>query len=144
MGFDSYFLIVHDLIRFAREQNIWYNVRGSGAGSIVAYTLKITPIDSLDFKLIFERFLNPERISMPDIDLDIQDDKRFLMLQYCSDKYGADHVSQIITFNTLGAKGAIRDVGRVLGIPLQEVDPERPGRKPTGRHRGAAARPRSS
>lgn len=122
MGFDSYFLIVHDLIRFAREQNIWYNVRGSGAGSIVAYTLKITPIDPLDFKLIFERFLNPERISMPDIDLDIQDDKRFLMLQYCSDKYGADHVSQIITFNTLGAKGAIRDVGRVLGIPLQEVD----------------------
>ena len=102
MGFDSYFLIVHDLIRFAREQNIWYNVRGSGAGSIVAYTLKITPIDPLDFKLIFERFLNPERISMPDIDLDIQDDKRFLMLQYCSDKYGADHVSQIITFNKIG------------------------------------------
>lgn len=122
MGFNSYFLIVHDLIRFAREQNIWYNVRGSGAGSIVAYTLKITPIDPIDFGLIFERFLNPERISMPDIDLDIQDDKRFMMLQYCSDKYGADHVSQIITFNTLGAKGAIRDVGRVLGIPLQEVD----------------------
>lgn len=122
MGFNSYFLIVHDLIRYAREQNIWYNVRGSGAGSMVAYTLNITPIDPLEFKLIFERFLNPERVSMPDIDLDIQDDQRFKMLQYCSDKYGADHVSQIITFNTLGAKGAIRDVGRVLGVPLQEVD----------------------
>ncbi|HQF79820.1 MAG TPA: DNA polymerase III subunit alpha [Flexilinea sp.] len=122
MGFDAYFLIVQDLTRHAREENIWYNVRGSGAGSMVAYVLGITPVDPLKFKLIFERFLNPERISMPDIDLDIQDDQRYKMLQYCSDKYGADRVSQIITFNTLGAKGAIRDVGRVMDIPLSEVD----------------------
>jgi DNA polymerase-3 subunit alpha len=122
MGFDAYFLIVHDLIQHARSENIWYNVRGSGAGSMVAYVLDITPVDPLEFKLIFERFLNPERISMPDIDLDIQDDQRYKMLQYCSDKYGADRVSQIITFNTLGAKGAIRDVGRVMDIPLAEVD----------------------
>ncbi len=124
MGFDAYFLIVQDLCRYAREKNIWYNVRGSGAGSMVAYTLKITPIDvePLEYKLIFERFLNPGRISMPDIDLDLQDNKRYLMLQYCCQKYGEDHVSQIITFNTLGAKGAVRDVGRVMNIPLQEVD----------------------
>ncbi|MHC1773722.1 MAG: DNA polymerase III subunit alpha [Flexilinea sp.] len=122
MGFDAYFLIVYDLVRYARTQNIWYNVRGSGAGSMVAYTLDITPVEPLAFKLIFERFLNPERVSMPDIDLDIQDDQRYKLLQYCSDKYGADHVSQIITFNTLGAKGAIRDVGRVMDVPLSEVD----------------------
>ncbi|NMA11849.1 MAG: DNA polymerase III subunit alpha [Chloroflexi bacterium] len=122
MGFDAYFLIVHDLIQFARQENIWYNVRGSGAGSLVSYVLNISPIDPIKFKLIFERFLNPERISMPDIDLDIQDDKRFKMLQYCSDKYGSDRVSQIITFNTLGAKNAIRDVGRVMDIPLPDVD----------------------
>lgn len=122
MGFDAYFLIVHDLIQFARQENIWYNVRGSGAGSLVSYALNISPIDPIQFKLIFERFLNPERISMPDIDLDIQDDKRFKMLQYCSDKYGSDRVSQIITFNTLGPKNAIRDVGRVMDIPLPDVD----------------------
>jgi len=122
MGFDAYFLIVYDLVRHAKENNIWYNVRGSGAGSMVAYTLGITPVEPLSFKLIFERFLNPERISMPDIDLDIQDDKRFKLLEYCSQKYGADHVAQIITFNTLGAKGAVRDVARVMDIPLPEVD----------------------
>ncbi len=122
MGFDAYFLIVYDLVRHAKENNIWYNVRGSGAGSMVAYTLDITPVEPLSFKLIFERFLNPERISMPDIDLDIQDDQRFKLLEYCSQKYGADHVAQIITFNTLGAKGAVRDVARVMDIPLPEVD----------------------
>ena len=122
MGFDAYFLIVQDLVAHAKENNIWYNVRGSGAGSMVAYTLGITPVEPLSFKLIFERFLNPGRVSMPDIDLDIQDDKRYKLLEYCSDKYGRDHVSQIITFNTLGAKGAMRDVGRVMDIPLQEVD----------------------
>ncbi len=122
MGFDSYFLIVQDLVNHAKENNWWYNVRGSGAGSMVAYTLGITPVEPLKFKLIFERFLNPGRISMPDIDLDIQDDKRYKLLQYCSDKYGSDHVSQIITFNTLGAKGAVRDVGRVMDVPLSEVD----------------------
>ena len=122
MGFDSYFLIVQDLVNHAKECNWWYNVRGSGAGSMVAYTLGITPVEPLKFKLIFERFLNPGRISMPDIDLDIQDDKRYKLLQYCSDKYGEDHVSQIITFNCLGAKGAVRDVGRVMDVPLSEVD----------------------
>ncbi len=122
MGFDSYFLIVQDLVNHCKECNWWYNVRGSGAGSMVAYTLGITPVEPLKFKLIFERFLNPGRISMPDIDLDIQDDKRYKLLQYCSDKYGEDHVSQIITFNCLGAKGAVRDVGRVMDVPLSEVD----------------------
>ncbi len=122
MGFDSYFLIVQDLVNHAKENNWWYNVRGSGAGSMVAYTLGITPVEPLKFKLIFERFLNPGRVSMPDIDLDIQDDKRYKLLQYCSDKYGSDHVSQIITFNTLGAKAAVRDVGRVMDVPLPEVD----------------------
>ncbi len=122
MGFDSYFLIVQDLVNQAKKCNWWYNVRGSGAGSMVAYTLGITPVEPLKFKLIFERFLNPGRVSMPDIDLDIQDDKRYKLLQYCSDKYGADHVSQIITFTMLGAKAAVRDVGRVMDVPLSDVD----------------------
>ncbi len=122
MGFDSYFLIVQDLVNQAKKNNWWYNVRGSGAGSMVAYTLGITPVEPLKFKLIFERFLNPGRVSMPDIDLDIQDDKRYKLLQYCSDKYGADHVSQIITFTMLGAKAAVRDVGRVMDVPLPDVD----------------------
>lgn len=122
MGFDTYFLIVWDLCRFARENEIWYNARGSAAGSIVAYALEITLVDPLEHGLIFERFLNPSRVTMPDIDLDFQDDKRHLMLQYTSDKYGQDKVAQIITFGTLGARAAIRDVGRVLDIPLPEVD----------------------
>lgn len=122
MGFDAYFLIVQDLVNHARENNMWYNVRGSGAGSMVAYTLGITPVEPLKFKLIFERFLNPGRVSMPDIDLDIQDDKRYKLLEYCSGKYGADHVSRIITFNTMGAKNAVRDVGRVMDLPLPDVD----------------------
>ncbi len=122
MGFDAYFLIVWDLCRFAREENIWYNVRGSGAGSMVAYTLDITRIEPLGYGLIFERFLNPDRISMPDIDLDFQDDLRSKMLEYCAQKYGNDRVAQIITFGTMGVKAAIRDVGRVMDIPLSEVD----------------------
>jgi DNA polymerase-3 subunit alpha len=122
MGFDTYFLIVWDLCRYAREQGIWYNARGSAAGSIVAYSLFITLVDPLQHGLIFERFLNPGRISMPDIDLDFRDDRRAEMLEYTANKYGDDKVAQIITFGTLGARAAIRDVGRVLDIPLSEVD----------------------
>ena len=122
MGFDNYFLIVWDLCRFAREENIWYNARGSAAGSIVAYALEITLVDPLEHGLIFERFLNPGRVSMPDIDLDFQDDLRSRVLEYTANKYGRDKVAQIITFGTLGARAAIRDVGRVKDIPLPEVD----------------------
>ncbi len=122
MGFDAYFLIVWDLCRYMRENNVWYNTRGSGAGSITSYSLEISLIDPISHGLIFERFLNPARISMPDIDLDIQDDKRALIMEYCAHKYGADKVAQIITFGTMGARGSIRDVGRVMDIPLSEVD----------------------
>ncbi|MFQ5943772.1 MAG: DNA polymerase III subunit alpha [Anaerolineales bacterium] len=122
MGFDAYFLIVWDLCRFAAEQGIWYNARGSAAGSIVAYCLDITLVDPIEHGLIFERFLNPGRISMPDIDMDFQDDRRSELLEYTARKYGEDKVAQIITFGTLGARAAIRDVGRVMDIPLPEVD----------------------
>jgi DNA polymerase III subunit alpha len=122
MGFDTYFLIVWDLTRHAREKDIWYNVRGSGAGSIVAYCLGITNLDPLEHNLIFERFLNPGRISMPDIDLDFPDDQRDEMIRYTVQKYGKDNVAQIITFGKLLAKAALRDVGRALDYPLTEVD----------------------
>jgi DNA polymerase-3 subunit alpha len=122
MGFDTYFLIVWDLCRYARQEEIWYNARGSAAGSIVAYCLDITLVDPISHGLIFERFLNPGRVSMPDIDLDFRDDLRPKMLEYCAHKYGDDKVAQIITFGTLGARAAIRDVGRVLDIPISEVD----------------------
>jgi DNA polymerase-3 subunit alpha len=122
MGFDTYFLIVWDLCRYATEQGIWFNARGSAAGSIVAYCLDITLVDPVEHGLIFERFLNPGRISMPDIDLDFRDDRRAEMLEYTARKYGDDKVAQIITFGTLGARAAIRDVGRVMDIPLSEVD----------------------
>ncbi len=122
MGFDAYFLIVWDLVEYARKQGIWYNARGSAAGSLVAYTLGITMVDPLEHGLIFERFLNPGRISMPDIDLDFQDDRRDEMMHYCAVKYGEDKVAQIITFGTMKARAAVRDVGRVMDIPLGEVD----------------------
>jgi DNA polymerase-3 subunit alpha len=122
MGFDTYFLIVWDLCRYARQQHIWYNARGSGNGSIVAYCLDITLVEPIQHGLIFERFLNPGRISMPDIDLDFRDDCRSEMLEYAARKFGDDRVAQIITFGTLGARAAIRDVGRVMDIPLSEVD----------------------
>ncbi len=122
LNFDAYFLIVQDLTNHARESGIWYNTRGSAAGSMVAYTLGITSIEPLSQGLFFERFLNKDRVNMPDIDLDFQDDQRSHMMEYCCDKYGSDRVAQIITFGTLGARGAIRDVGRVLDIPLPEVD----------------------
>jgi DNA polymerase-3 subunit alpha len=122
MGFDAYFLIVWDLCRYARQRDIWYNARGSANGSIVAYTLDITMVDPIRHDLLFERFLNPGRISMPDIDLDFRDDCRAEVLEYTVKKYGQDKVAQIITFGTLGARAALRDVGRVMDIPLPEVD----------------------
>ena len=122
MGFDAYFLIVWDLCKYAKEHGIWYNARGSAAGSIVGYALDITLVDPIEHDLIFERFLNTGRINMPDIDMDFQDDRRAEVMEYCCNKYGSDKVSQIITFNTMGAKGAIRDVGRVMDIPLPEVN----------------------
>jgi DNA polymerase-3 subunit alpha len=122
MGFDTYFLIVWDLTHYARTRNIWCNARGSAAGSIVAYCLGITNLDPLEHNLIFERFLNPDRISMPDIDLDFPDDAREEMIRYTVQKYGKDNVAQIITFGKMLAKAAIRDVGRALDYPLSEVD----------------------
>ena len=122
MGFDDYFLIVWDLCIAAKERDIWWNVRGSGAGSVVAYTLGITHIDPLKNRLMFERFLNPARVNMPDIDLDYPDDRRDELIAYTKEKYGADHVAAIITFGTLGARAAIRDVGRAMDVPLTEVD----------------------
>ncbi len=122
MGFDTYFLIVWDLVRHAQDRDLWWNVRGSVAGSIVAYALGITNLDPLKHNLIFERFLNPGRVTMPDIDLDFPDERRDEMIEYTVEKYGQDKVAQIITFGTMGARAAIRDVGRALDIPLNEVD----------------------
>ncbi|NPA31000.1 MAG: DNA polymerase III subunit alpha, partial [Chloroflexi bacterium] len=122
MGFDAYFLIVWDLVNYARRQGIWYNARGSAAGSLVAYCLGITMVDPLEHDLIFERFLNPSRQTMPDIDLDFQDDRRDEMLRYTAEKYGAENVAQIITYGSMKARAAIRDVGRVLEIDPEKVD----------------------
>lgn len=122
MGFDAYFLIVWDLCQHAKERGIWYNARGSAAGSLVAYALDINLIDPLEHELMFERFLQKGRVNMPDIDLDFQDDRRAEMMQYCAEKYGEDKVAQIITFGTMGARASIRDVGRVMDIPIAEVD----------------------
>ncbi len=123
MGFAGYFLIVWDIIRFARSRGIPVGPgRGSAAGSLVAYALRITDLDPLVYTLLFERFLNPERVSLPDIDMDFCMDRRGEVINYVVDKYGKDHVAQIITFGTLGAKAAIRDVGRVLEIPYAEAD----------------------
>ena len=122
MGFDVYFLIVWDLIRYAKSKDIWWNVRGSAAGSIVAYSLGLTNLEPLSSGLIFERFLNPGRVTMPDIDLDFPDDRRAEMIEYAIQQYGNDRVAQIITFGTLAARAAIRDVGRALGLPPGEVD----------------------
>lgn len=122
MGFDTYFLILWDLCNYAVERDIWWNVRGSGASSMVAYCLGITHLDPLPNSLIFERFLNPERVTMPDVDLDYPDNRRQEMIEYTKRRYGADKVAYIITFGTLGARAAVRDVGRALGVPLSEVD----------------------
>jgi DNA polymerase-3 subunit alpha len=122
MGFDTYFLIVWDLCRFAQERGIWWNVRGSGASSIVAYSLGVTNLEPLQHGLIFERFLNLGRVTMPDIDLDFPDDQRDQLIRYTIEKYGQEQVAQIITFGTMGAKASVRDVGRALDYPLPEVD----------------------
>ncbi|MGL6016241.1 MAG: DNA polymerase III subunit alpha [Selenomonadaceae bacterium] len=123
MGYDSYFLIVWDFINHARSQKIAVGPgRGSAAGSIVAYLLGITDIDPLEYKLLFERFLNPERVTMPDIDIDFCYMRREEVIEYVKRLYGDDHVAQIITFGTMAAKGAIRDVGRVLNMSYSEVD----------------------
>ena len=123
MGYVDYFLIVWDFIDFAKKNNIMVGPgRGSAAGSIVSYTLDITDVDPIAYNLLFERFLNPERISLPDVDIDFCYEKREMVIDYVKEKYGEDHVAQIITFGTLGARAAIRDVGRVLDIGYQEVD----------------------
>jgi DNA polymerase III subunit alpha len=123
MGYASYFLIVWDFISYARKQGIPVGPgRGSAAGSLVSYCIGVTDIDPVKYNLLFERFLNPERISMPDIDVDFCKDRRGEVIAYVAEKYGKDHVAQIITFGTMAAKGAIRDVGRALDIPYGEVD----------------------
>ncbi|HEC1570427.1 TPA: DNA polymerase III subunit alpha [Campylobacter upsaliensis] len=123
MKFSGYMLIVHDFIKVAKDKNIPVGPgRGSAAGSLVAYALKITDIDPLPYNLLFERFLNPERVSMPDIDVDFCRDRRDEVIDYVIDKYGSDKVAQVSTFNKLLAKGVIRDVARVLDISLQDVD----------------------
>ena len=136
MGFDTYFLIVHDFVAFAKNSGILVGPgRGSAAGSIIAYCLGITDIDPMKYNLIFERFLNPARVSMPDIDIDFADNRRDEVLEYVVDKYGKNHVAQIITFGTMAARAAVRDVGRALGMAYSEVDviakliPARPGIK---------------
>ncbi|MBI2957799.1 MAG: DNA polymerase III subunit alpha [Chloroflexi bacterium] len=131
--FAQYFLVVWDIIRFAQRANILYGVRGSAASSIVLYCLGLTPVDPLAYRLVFERFLNVERKEMPDIDLDIQDDRRQEVIRYVTEKYGQDRVAQIVTFGTLGARGVLRDVGRALGMSYSDVDrvtrlvPQAPG-----------------
>ncbi|MGB9457803.1 MAG: DNA polymerase III subunit alpha [Bryobacteraceae bacterium] len=123
MKFSSYFLIVWDFIRFARSQSIPVGPgRGSAAGSLVGYSMAITDIDPLQYGLLFERFLNPERVSLPDIDIDFCMNRRGEVIHYVTEKYGREQVAQIITFNTLGARAAIKDVGRVLEIPYADVD----------------------
>ena len=136
MGFESYFLMVFDYIKWAKNNGI--NVgpgRGSGAGSIIAYALLITDLEPLQYSLLFERFLNPERVSMPDFDIDFQDNRIHEVLNYVTEKYGENHVARICTFGTLAAKAAIKDVGRAMGVPFKKMNmfskliPDRPGTK---------------
>ncbi|MDI9596153.1 MAG: DNA polymerase III subunit alpha, partial [Atribacterota bacterium] len=123
MGFATYFLIVWDFVNYAKNNHVMVGPgRGSAAGSLIAYCLNITSINPLDYNLLFERFLNPERISMPDFDIDFSYEERGDVIEYVSKKYGRDKVSQIITFGTMAARAAIRDVGRALGIPYGHVD----------------------
>lgn len=123
MGYNGYFLIVQDFMNWGKDRGIIFGPgRGSAAGSIVAYSLRITEIDPLHFGLMFERFLNPSRISMPDIDIDIQDTRRDEVIQYCAEKYGESRVANIVTFGTMAARAAVRDVARVLQVPYAEAD----------------------
>ncbi len=124
MGYSDYFLIVQDYVNFAKSRDIPVGPgRGSGAGSLVAYTVGITDVDPISFDLLFERFLNPERVSMPDIDIDFCYNRRDEVIRYVGERYGSDHVSQIATFGTLAARAVIRDVGRAMGMSYAEVDP---------------------
>ncbi|HXF82709.1 MAG TPA: DNA polymerase III subunit alpha [bacterium] len=122
MGYAAYFLIVQDFVNFAKRRGILTTVRGSAAGSLVLYALNVTDVDPLAYRLPFERFLNPQRVTMPDIDVDFMDSRRDEVIRYVVQRYGADHVAQIITFGTMGARQAVRDVGRVMGLPYGEVD----------------------
>ena len=123
MGFPGYFLIVADFIQWSKQRGIPVGPgRGSGAGSVVAWALTITDLDPLRFNLLFEQFLNPERVSMPDFDIDFCQDRRDEVIDYVRQEYGADRVAQIITFGKLQARAAIRDVGRVLGLPFGQVN----------------------
>ena len=123
MGFTDYFLIVSDFVRFAKKAEIPVGPgRGSAAGSMVSYCLGITDIDPVKYDLYFERFLNPERVSMPDIDMDFGDTRRGEVVDYVRRKYGDDHVAQIVTFGTMAARGVLRDVGRVMNLPYADVD----------------------
>ena len=123
MGYVNYYLIVYDFVRYAKEVGIPVGPgRGSGAGSLAAYCIGITGIDPIKYNLLFERFLNPERVSMPDFDIDFSDERRQEMIEYVVRKYGADHVAQIVTFGTMAARGSIRDVGRAMAVPYATVD----------------------
>ncbi len=123
MGYVNYYLIVWDFIRYAKSVQIPVGPgRGSGVGSLCAYCMGITNVDPIRYDLLFERFLNPERVTMPDFDIDFSDERRDEIIQYVLDKYGADHVAQIVTFGTMAARGALRDVGRALNIPYNKVD----------------------
>jgi DNA polymerase-3 subunit alpha len=122
-GFAMYFLIVRDIAQFARRQGIYFGVRGSAAGCMASYCLGITDLDPIEYGITFERFLNPERISMPDIDMDFEDGRRQEVIDYVIGKYGRDRVAQIITFGTLAARAAVRDAGRAMGeVPMSEID----------------------
>ena len=138
MGFANYFLIVWDFVKYARESGIMVGPgRGSAAGALISYVLNITNIDPLTYGLLFERFLNPERVSMPDIDIDFADDKREAVLEYVADKYGRDHVARICTFGTMAARAVVKDVGRTLAVPFADMNsfsaliPAKPGIKLT-------------
>ena len=123
MRYEGYFLIVWDFIHYARAQEVPVGPgRGSAAGSLVSYALRITDVDPLQYNLLFERFLNPERVSMPDIDIDFCMRRRGELIEYVTRKYGRENVSQIITFGTMAAKAAVKDVGRAMDIPYGEVD----------------------
>jgi len=122
MGFAPYFLIVQDFVNFAKRNGILTTVRGSAAGSLVLYALNVTDVDPIGYRLPFERFLNAARVTMPDIDVDFMDSRRDEVIRYVMDKYGHDHVAQIITFGTMGARQAVRDVGRVMGLSYGDVD----------------------
>ena len=147
MGFPGYFLIVSDFMKWTKGRGIPVGVRGSGASSLVAWALDITNLDPLRFGLFFERFLNPERISMPDFDIDFCQERRDEVVRYVRDKYGADRVAQIIALGSLQARAAVRDAGRVLQMPLGLVDriakliPNPPG-KPVSLHDAMDSEPR--